>query len=238
MGWPARLVSATSVLLILSCASTAPDPPASSADHAVPARPPDVQVEVEEPPPAAAAPVHWRLPRPRLQVHVRAPEAAVRERSRTRRTASGRIERSRERLVGAWSFVHGETIGMAIFESSGRIVLQALGGQRVTLGFRVLRAPEEEPGRLQLRPVPDSTASDSSGPAAGAAGEGHERFRALFKWRGVGRVDLQVPRAGEEWPREFGRDRYRLFKNVEDAVRFLERREHQRLEAPATRRAD
>lgn len=237
MRWHSRLVSTTSALLLLACASS-PDPPVDPAERAVPDRPPDVKVEVEGPPASFAPPVPWWLPRPRLQVNVRAPEAAVRERERSRRTASSRIERSRERLVGAWSFVHGKTIGMAIFESSGRIILQALGGQRVTLAFRVLRAPEDEPGRLQLRSAPDSAASDSSGLASGAAGGEHERYRALFKWRGAGQVDLQVPRAGEEWPREFGRDRYRLFKNVEDAIRFLERREHQLFETPATRRTD
>lgn len=239
MGCPSRLVSATSVLLLLSCASSSPDPPADTADHAVPDRPPDVDVEVEEPPAAAATPVPWRLPRPRLQVNVRAPEAAVRERKRELRTESSRIERSRERLVGAWSFVHGETIGMAIFEDSGRLVLQALGGERVTLNFRVLRPPSDGPGHLQLRSAPDSSTADSAAVASGAAGEEHERFRALFKWRAAGQLDLQVPRAGEEWPREFGRDRYRLFKNVEDAVRILERREHRRLYGtPRTRRTD
>lgn len=239
MRWPARLVSTTSALLLLACASSPPDPPGQApSDGRVPGPPPKVQVQVAGPSVSTVFPVPWRVTRPRLELDVRAPEAAARE----RRHEDGpvrEVEMARKRLEGAWSFVYGETIGMAIFNSSGELVFQALGGERVSLTFRVLRAPGaagSEPGRLQLRTVPDSS---TPGPRAGPdPGDTRSRFRAVFKWRSAGQVDLQVPTAGEDWPREFGRDRYRLFRNVEEAIRFLERRERRRSDVPRRHRLD
>ena len=235
----ARLVSTTSALLLMACASSSPEPPRETpADRDVPAPPPDVQVQVAGPSGPAAFPVPWRVPRPHVEVHVRAPKAAVRERVREDGAVS-EVEVARKRLQGAWSFVYGETIGMAIFEDSGKLVLQALGGDKVSLTFRVLRAPGatgSEPGRLQLRPAADSSTRDPALSAGG--GELPRRFRALFKWRSAGQVDLQVPVAGEDWPREFGRDRYRLFRDVQEAIRFLERRERRWSDAPGLHRAE
>lgn len=229
MRWPARLGATFSTLLLLSCASSAPDPPPeppvdraatdspAAADAArVPDPPQKVRVELDGPAAPSLVRLPWIVPRPRLQVHVRAPDAAVRR--RVRRTESD-VQRARRRLQGAWSFVHGETIGMAIFEESGHLVLQALGGEKVDLTYRVVRAPGPDAGRLQLRAVPDSAGPGST------AGEGHPRFRTLFKWRSSGQVDLQVPVGGEAWPEEFGADRFRLFRDVEEALRYLQRRE-------------
>lgn len=239
MRWPARLASTTSALLLLACASSPPDPPdeTHSGDR-VPSPPPEVRVQVSGPPVSAGFPVPWRVTRPHLELDVRAPEAATRERLREEGGVS-EVEVARKRLEGAWSFVYGETVGMAIFAASGELTLQALGGDKVSLTFRVLRAPGAtgtEPGRLQLRTAPDSS---TPGPSAGPdPGDTRLRFRALFKWRSAGQVDLQVPAAGEDWPGEFGRDRYRLFRNVEEAIRFLERRERRRSEAPGLHRSD
>lgn len=237
MRWPARLGATLSVLLLLSCASSAPEPPAdpgaragndsavTAADGArVPDPPPKVRVDVDGPASPSLVRLPWIVPRPRLQVHVRAPDAAVR--SRVRRTESD-LQRARRRLQGAWSFVQGETVGMAIFEESGRLVFQAMGGEKVSLDYRVVRAPGPDAGRVQLRTLPDSGAS---GPAAGATpggdgGDERRRFRALFKWRSSGQLDLQVPVGGGAWPKEFGPDRYRLFRDVEEALRYLHRRE-------------
>ena len=236
MSLSARLATITSAILLISCASSSPEPPATPAERRVPAPPPEVQVQVESPPVSAVSPVPWRLPRPHLHLNVRAPEAAVRYRER--RSVSG-IERARDRLDGAWSFVYGGTIGMAIFESSGRLVLQALDGEKVSLTFRVLRAPGStgsEPGRLQLLTAPDSAAP---GPTTDFdPGELRLRFRALFKWRSAGQVDLQVPAAGADWPDEFGADRFRLFRNVEDALRFLEESRRRWSDVPEAHRAD
>lgn len=239
MRWSARLVSTTSVLLLLACASSHPDPPRDApADRRVPGPPPEVQVQVAGPSAPAAFPVPWRVPRPHVEVHVRAPEAAVRERVRDEGAVS-EVEVARKRLEGAWSFVYGETIGMAIFDGQGKLVLQALGGDKVSLTFRVLRAPGatgSEAGRLQLRTAPDSS---TPGPSVSPDRRvPPRRFRALFKWRSAGQVDLQIPAAGEEWPREFARDRYRLFRNVQDAIRFLERRERRWSDGPTLHRAD
>lgn len=237
MSLSARLASTLSALLLLSCASSPPEPPESPAERRVPEPPPEVQVQIESPPASALAPVPWRQPRPRLQLNVRAPEAAVRYRRRHSGSGSG-IERARDRLQGAWSFVYGGTVGMAIFEPSGRLVLQALDGDKVALTFRVLRAPGatgSEPGHLQLRTAPDSSAP---GPSTGHdAGDLRLRFRALFKWRSTGQVDLQVPAAGEDWPEEFGADRYRLFRDVEEALRFLGRSQRRWSDVPDARRA-
>lgn len=236
MSLTARLASTLSALLMLSCASSPPGPPESPAERRVPEPPPEVRVQIESPPASAVAPVPWRQPRPRLQLNVRAPEAAVRYR---RRHSGSGIGRARDRLQGAWSFVYGETVGMAIFESTGRLVLQALDGDKVALTFRVLRAPGatgSEPGHLQLRTAPDSSAP---GPSTGRdAGDLRLRFRALFKWRSTGQVDLQVPAAGEEWPEEFGADRYRLFRDVEEALRFLQRSQRRWSDVPDVSRAD
>lgn len=239
MRWSARLVSTTSALLLLACASSPPEPPRETpADRRVPGPPADVQVQVAGPSAPAAFPVPWRVPRPHVDVDVRAPEAAVRERIREDDAVS-EIEVARERLEGAWSFVYGETVGMAIFDGSGKLVLQALGGDKVSLTFRVLRAPGargSEAGRLQLRTAPDSsTPGPSLNPDDGSS---RLRFRALFKWRSAGQVDLQVPTAGEDWPASFGRDRFRLFRNVEEAIRYLERRERRWSDTPGQHRAD
>lgn len=228
MRWPARLGATVSTLLLLSCASSAPGPPVEPGDRAatdspaaadearVPDPPPKVRVEVDGPAAPSPGRLPWIVLRPRLQVHVRAPDAAV------RRTESD-VQRARRRLQGAWSFVHGETIGMAIFEKSGGLVLQALGGEKVGLTYRVLRAPGPDAGRLQLRTEPDTS---GSGPTAGTGSGGElRRFRTLFKWRSSGQVDLQVPDAGEAWPEEFDADRLRLFRDVEEALRYLQRRE-------------
>ncbi len=237
MRWPARLVSTTSALLLMACASSPPVPPPDApAEPGVP-RPPEVQVQVAGPQLSPVSPIPWRVPRPQLEVHVRTPEAAVRERVRENGAVS-EVEVARKRLQGAWSFVYGETIGMAIFDDSGTLVLQALGGDRVSLTFRVLRAPGggAEAGRLQLRLASDSASTGSE--SSPGAGESLRRFRALFKWRSAGQVDLQVPAAGERWPREFSRDRYRLFRDVEEAIRFLERRERRKSDAPDLYRGD
>ena len=239
MRWPARLVSTTSALLLLACASSPPEPPRDTpADRRVPGPPPEVQVQVAGPSAPSEFPVPWRVPRPHVEVHVRAPEAAVRERIRDEGAVS-EVEVARKRLQGAWTFVYGETIGMAIFDGSGKLVLQALGGDKVSLTFRVLRAPGatgSQPGRLQLRTAPDSS---TPGPSLDPEADDRPlRFRALFKWRSAGQVDLQVPMAGEQWPREFGRDRYRLFRNVQDAIRFLERRERRWSDGPGLHEAD
>lgn len=239
MRWPARLVSSMSTLLVMACASSPPEPPRDApADPGVPGPPPEVQVQVAGPQLSPLSPIPWRVPRPQLEVNVRTPEAAVRERSRENGAVS-EVEVARKRLEGAWSFVYGETIGMAIFKDSGKLVLQALGGEKVTLTFRVLRAPGatvSEAGRLQLRLASDSAAARPRSSAD--AGASLRRFRALFKWRSDGQVDLQVPAAGKSWPREFDRDRYRLFRNVQEAIRFLERRERRRSDAPNLYRGD
>lgn len=219
----ARVGSVALAVLTAACASSRPDPPGSSTRGAVPERPPDVTVEVESPPVSAAFPIPWTVPRPRLHLHVRPPAAAVRARSRRHAT---RLERARRRLEGAWSFVYGETIGMAIFERSGELVLQALGGDKVALRYRVLRAPGSEPGRIQLRPAPDS-AAPGPGSARPFDRDRRARYRALFKWRSTGQLDLQIPTGGRDWPESFARDRYRLFRDVEEAVRYLERNERE-----------
>lgn len=239
MRWPARLVSTTSALLVLACASSPPESTRETpADRRVPGPPPEVQVQVAGPSAPSAFPVPWRVPRPHVDVHVRAPEAALRERLRGDDPVS-KVEVARKRLEGAWSFVYGQTVGMAIFEGSGKLVLQALGGDKVSLTFRVLRAPGadgSEAGRLQLRTAPDSS---TPGPSLDPDDERSQlRFRALFKWRSAGQVDMQVPTAGDDWPASFGRDRFRLFRDVEEAIRYLERRERRWLDTPEQRRAD
>lgn len=239
MRWPERLVFTTSALLLLACASSLPDPPREAlTEGRVPGPPPKVQVQVAGPSAPTVFPVPWRVTRPHLELNVRAPEAARRDRLHEERAVSD-VEVARKQLEGAWSFVYGETIGMAIFDASGELVLQALGGDKVSLTFRVLRAAGStgsEPGRLQLRTAPDSsTPGPSTRPDTNRA---PLRFRALFKWRSAGQVDLQVAAVGEDWPREFGRDRYRLFRNVEDAIRFLERRESRRLDVSRLHRSD
>lgn len=205
------------VLLLTACATAAPRPTEEPADgREVPDPPAAVHPEVAPPDVPSVYAVPWLRPRPRLRIDVRPPEAAVQLRSR--RSASG-IERTRRRLQGAWSFVYGESLGMAIFDRSGRLVLQAVGGEKVVLRYAVERAPGSDPGRVLLRVAPDSAApgpSTRSGPV-----ERPRRFRALFKWRSSRALDLQVPRAGEDWPEEFGRDRYRLFRDVEEALRYL-----------------
>lgn len=239
MRWRGRLASTTSALLLLACASSSPDPPRESpADGRVPGPPPEVQVQVTGPSVSTVFPVPWRATRPHLEIDVRAPEAATRERLLEDGSVRA-VEVARERLEGAWSFVYGETIGMAIFAPSGELILQALGGGKVSLTFRVLRAPGatgSEPGRLQLRMAADTSAR---GADAGAdTADTRPRFRALFKWRSAGQVDLQVPTAGEDWPREFDRHRYRLFRDVEEALRFLEQRQRRLSDVPRQHRSD
>lgn len=233
MRWPARLGATLSVLLLLSCASSAPGPPPTSPRSVIPDRPPEVDVDVEGPSAPSLAHVPWVMPPPRLHVHVRAPDAAVRHRARRAESA---VREARRRLEGAWSFVFGETIGMAIFDRDGRLVLQALGGDKVALTYRVVRPPGSDPGRLDLRSAPDSSAP---GPAAGPDdGDRRLRFRTLFKWRSAGQLDLQIPADGEGWPEEFGTDRYRLFRDVESALRFLRRRQEMWRGGPELHRAD
>lgn len=209
-----------SVLLLLACASSSPEPPRERAERSIPERPSGADVELESPPsPIPAERIPWIQTRPNVRVRVRAPEAAVRQFARR---SESELTKSRRRLQGAWSFVVGETIGMAIFDRSGRFLLQAVGGEVVSFAYRVVRPPGPDPGRLQLR-----MAADSSGPPGETSGSGEVplRFRALFEWRSDGRVDLQVPRPGEPWPETFDDGRLRLFKDVEDAVRHLRRRE-------------
>lgn len=221
MRWSARLAATLSALLPLACASSPTEAPRDPTDRRIPDRPSAVEFQVDSPSIRAPFdPIPWFQPRPRLRVDVRAPEPAVRRRAR--RSASP-VRKARRRLQGAWSFVYGRTIGMAIFERTGGLVLQPLDGEKVTLTYRVVRPPGADPGRLQLRPAADSSAPV---PGEGAGSEGVRlRYRVLFKWRSSGRVDLQVPAAGEPWPEEFTRHRYRLFRDVREAVRYLHRRE-------------
>lgn len=220
---PARLGATILVLLLAACATAAPRAPVSRSGDEVPDPPPAVNVDVTPPEVPAALTVPWLRPRPHLRVDIRPPESAVRLRSR--RSASG-IEDARRRLEGAWSFVYGGTIGMAIFDRSGRLLLQAVGGEEVVLRYLVEKAPGSGPGHVLFRP-----AAGATGPAPSAdspPGERPRRFRALFKWRSTRQVDLQVPREGEDWPEGFGPDRYRLFRDVEAALRFLRRSERRR----------
>lgn len=223
----ARLGATLLVPLLAACATASHRSPSPRSGDDVPDPPPAVQVDVTPPETPVVPFAPWLHPRPRPRVEVRPPEAAVRLRSR--RSASG-VEGARRRLQGAWSFVYGGTIGMAIFDRSGRLILQAVDGRKISLRYAVMEAPGSGPGRVLLRTAPDSAAPGPS--AASDAEDAPRRFRALFKWRSARRVDLQVPPAGRAWPEEFGPDRYRLFRDVEAALRLLRRNERE-LRGPA-----
>lgn len=222
----ARLGATLLVLLLAACATAGPRATVSRSEDEVPDPPPAGHVDVNPPEVPAALTVPWLRPRPHLRVDIRPPEAAVQLRSR--RSASG-IENARRRLQGAWSFVYRGTIGMAIFDRSGQLVLQAVGGEKIVLRYFVEEAPGSGPGHVLFRAAPDTT---GPGPSTGSRVQDRpRRFRALFKWRSVHQVDLQVPRAGKDWPEGFGPDRYRLYRDVEAALRFL-RRSERRLGRP------
>lgn len=231
---PARLAATGLALLLAGCAAASRAPVERDAAP-VPDPPPPVDLDLEPPEAPDLLPdllrATWLRPRPRTHFGVRAPECA--RELRARRTES-RIDRARRRLEGAWSFVYGETIGMAIVGADGRFVLQAVGGEKVVLRYDLVRAPGSGPGRLVFRPAPDSAASGAGTAAARAEAEGPGPLRALFKWRSAREVDLQVRPAGGAWPEGFGRDRYRLFRDVEEALRYL-RRSHRIQRARARR---
>lgn len=229
----ARLGATLLAPLFVACATGAHRSPSPRSGEEVPDPPPAVQVDVTPPEVPSLPFVPWLRPRPRLRVDVRPPEAAVRLRSR--RSSSG-VEGARHRLQGAWSFVYGGTIGMAIFDRSGRLILQAVGGEKIVLRYTVEEAPGSGAGRVLLRTAPDSAAPGPS--TASDAGDAPRRFRALYQWRSARRVDLQVPRAGQAWPEGFGPDRYRLFRDVEAALQLLQRNERELYGPAREHRAD
>lgn len=148
-------------------------------------------------------------PRPTVTPEVRPPEL---EAAGTAPAAPGVPPAAVDRLAGAWVFVHGGSLGLAIFGEDGRFTLQEVGGDPVVLRYRVEAAPDGAPGRIRFRT---------------AAGDSAVKVRSIYKWRSPEEVDLQIGRPGSSVPPgEFDRRRIRLFSDVPSAVRYIRRRDH------------